>query len=137
VKTVHSHKRKVVSLTRDWVERLPIILLAYTTHETTGATPASMVFGRELRLLSDLLFGAPHGKEQSMTDYVVDIIDRLHDIHHYARQHLKVASDLMKAPYDPWPKLRVPGRRQSLAVPSDPEQRSHPSFSHPGKAHTR
>jgi hypothetical protein len=28
----------------------------------------------------------------------MDVVDRLHDIHHYARQNLKVASDKMKAP---------------------------------------
>jgi hypothetical protein len=59
-----------------------------------------MVFGRELRLPCDLLFGAPSDKKQCTTNFVADIVDRLHDIHHYARQHLKVASDRMKARYD-------------------------------------
>ena len=39
-----------------------------STHETTGVTPANMVFGRELRLPCDLMFGAPPDKEQSVTD---------------------------------------------------------------------
>jgi hypothetical protein len=30
----------------------------------------------------DLLFGAPPDKEQSATDYVADLVYRLHDIHH-------------------------------------------------------
>jgi hypothetical protein len=63
-------------------------------------TPANMVFGRELRLPCDLLFGAPPDKEQSTTDYVVDLVERLHDTHHYARRHLRVASDRMKVRYD-------------------------------------
>jgi hypothetical protein len=53
-----------------------------------------MVFGRELRLPCDLLFGAPPDKEQSTTDYVADLVERLHD------RHLRVASDRMKVRYD-------------------------------------
>jgi hypothetical protein len=52
----------------DWDERLPIFLLACraSTHETTGVTPSSMVFGQELHLPCDLKFGGPPDKEQSM-----------------------------------------------------------------------
>jgi hypothetical protein len=103
VKTVEEQVRKVVSVhQRDWKKRLPIFLLGYraSIHETTGSTPAGMVFGRELRLPCDLFFGAPSNKEQSTIDYVVDFADRLRGIHHYALQHLKVASDRMKARYD-------------------------------------
>jgi hypothetical protein len=62
VKTIEQHMGKVVcNHQRDWDDRLPIFLLAYraATHETTGMTNASMVFGRELRLPCDPLFGAP------------------------------------------------------------------------------
>jgi hypothetical protein len=45
-----------------------------------------MVFGMKLRLPT--------------TDYVVDLGDQPHGIHHYAQQHLKVAGDRMKARYD-------------------------------------
>jgi hypothetical protein len=54
VKTIEEHLRKVVSTyQRDWDERLPIFLLAYraSTHDTTGMTPANMVFGRASRTL--------------------------------------------------------------------------------------
>jgi hypothetical protein len=46
--------------TRDWDGKLPIFVLACraSTHVTTGATPASMGFGRKLLLPCDLLFGA-------------------------------------------------------------------------------
>jgi hypothetical protein len=53
--------------------------------------PAIVVFGKELRLQCNLLFGAPRDKEQSATDYMAELLDRLHDIHHYLRQHLKTA----------------------------------------------
>jgi transposase InsO family protein len=103
MKTIEEHLRKVVSThQRDWDERLPIFLLAYqaSTHETTGMTPAKMVFRRELRLPCDPMFGAPPDKGQSSTDYTADLVERLHGIHHFARQDLKVASDQMKACYD-------------------------------------
>jgi hypothetical protein len=65
IKTVEEHLRKVIaSHQRDWDERLPFFFLAYraSTHDKTGLTPASLVFGRELRLPYDLLFGAPPDK---------------------------------------------------------------------------
>jgi hypothetical protein len=75
---------------------------AYRTsiRDTTGLTPARLVFGRELRLPYDLLFGAPPDKERPTTDHAADLVDHLHDIHNYARQHLKLASDRMETRYD-------------------------------------
>ena len=78
MKTIEEHLRKVVSIHQwGWDERLPIFLLAYqaSTHETTGVMPASMVFGRELCLPCDLMFGAPPDKEQSVTDYTADLVE--------------------------------------------------------------
>jgi hypothetical protein len=92
----------VASHQRDWDGRLHLFLLAYraSTHDTTGLTPASLVFGRELQLPCDLLFGTPPNKEKPTTDYAASLVDLLHDIHQYARQHLKFASDRMKTRYD-------------------------------------
>jgi hypothetical protein len=45
------------------------------------AMPTIMAFGRELRLPCYLFVEAPPDKEQSTTDYVAVIVDRLHDIH--------------------------------------------------------
>jgi hypothetical protein len=119
---VEEHLRKVVSAQQRHEEQsIPIFLLAYkaSTHETTGATPASIVFGRELRPLRDIMFGVSPHKDQSTTDNVVDVVDRPHRIYHYACQHFKVASDRMKARYN----RRIPLRGESLAVPSYPDQR--------------
>lgn len=55
-------------------------------------TDTSMVFGRELRLPCNLLFGATSHKMQHTTDYAADLTD--------VGQHLKVASDRTKAHYD-------------------------------------
>jgi hypothetical protein len=54
---------------------------------------ASMVFWRELHLPYNLLFRAPANKVQPIIIYVVDLVDWLHDIHHYACQHLKAHYD--------------------------------------------
>jgi transposase InsO family protein len=103
IKTIEEHLRKVVtSHQKDWDDGLPLFPLAYraSTHDTTGLTPASLVFGRELRLSFDLLFGVPPDKERATTDYAADLLDYLHDIHKYASQHLKLASDRMKTRFD-------------------------------------
>jgi hypothetical protein len=49
IKTIEEHLRKVVaSHQKDWDEGLPLFLLAcrVSTHDTTGFTPARVVFGR-------------------------------------------------------------------------------------------
>jgi hypothetical protein len=55
----------VVSHQRDWGVRLPIFLPAYraSTNDIMGLIPVYLVFGRELCLPCDLLFGAPPDKE--------------------------------------------------------------------------
>jgi hypothetical protein len=84
------------------MQKLSIFLLAYraSTDDTTGLTPASLVFGRELRLPCDLLFGAPPIKERLTIDHATTLVDPLHDIHSYARQLLRPAGDRMKTRYD-------------------------------------
>jgi hypothetical protein len=88
IKTVEEHLRKVVaSHQREWDARLPIFLLAYraSTHDTLGLTPASLMFGGELQLPCDPLFGTPPDKERPTIDHAADLVDHLRDIHSYAR----------------------------------------------------
>ncbi|XP_046685022.1 uncharacterized protein K02A2.6-like [Homalodisca vitripennis] len=104
IKTLVGHLRKVVSTSqRDWDKKVPVFLLAYrsSSHEKQLVLPQQeLVFGRELRLPSDLMFGLPPDKERPATDFASELVDQLHDTHEFARQHLKVASDKMKARYD-------------------------------------
>jgi hypothetical protein len=83
IKTVEEHLWQVVTLhQRDWDTQLPIFLLAYT-HDTTGLAPASLVFGRELRLPCDPLFRAPPDKERPTIGHVENLVGHLHDVHSY------------------------------------------------------
>jgi transposase InsO family protein len=102
IKTVEHLRKVVASHQRDWDARLPIFLLAYraSTHDTPGLTPANLMFWRDLRLPGDLLFGAPSDKEQPTINHAADVVDWVHNIHDYARQHLKLASDRMKTHYN-------------------------------------
>jgi hypothetical protein len=42
----------------------------------------------------------PEENEEKQEDYETDVVDHLHDIHNYAWQHLKLASDRIKTRYD-------------------------------------
>jgi hypothetical protein len=102
IKTVKKHLWKVVPVNQtDWDERLPISLLAYraSTHDTMGLTLASLVFGRELRLSCNLLFGAPPDKKWPTIDHAADLVDCLHNIRNFVHQHLKLVSDQIKTWY--------------------------------------
>ena len=89
---------------RDWDRHLPLLLMAYRSavHETTGCTPSEMMFGRELRLPVDLLYGCPGAVERPTepNDYADRLRDQLAIVHQYARDHLKLESDRQKLSYD-------------------------------------
>ena len=50
---------------RDWDRHLPLVLWAYRSavQESTGCTPAALMFGRELWTPVDIVFGAPPGTD--------------------------------------------------------------------------
>jgi hypothetical protein len=67
----------------------------------------------------------PPDKEQSVTDNMFDLIDRLHSTDHNAPQHLKWASDKNEGLLRPPRKFHgIPETRVSLAVRSVPNQRN-------------
>ena len=64
----------------NWDLMLPMVMLAYRTsvQETTGATPYSLMFGREARLPADVMFGTPPGQaDTSSSDYAFNLRQRL------------------------------------------------------------
>jgi hypothetical protein len=67
---------------------------------------------------------------------MAELLDRLHDIHHYLRQHLKTAK--WKPATTAWPIPRDSKRVTKSACTARPgPEESHLSSSRAGKAHTR
>lgn len=71
--------------------------LCSATHETTKCTPM-LQLGRELRLPIDLM-SRPE-EPLPVHAYNEKLQQRLEQVHHYARESLKLASDRMKSYYD-------------------------------------
>lgn len=102
-KTIEDHLSKVVEgHQQDWDQYLPLFLMAYRSavHDTTGMTPAMVLFGRELRLPCDILFGCPDREPSNVEDYTDELREKLLDIHELVRKKMDIASDRMKTRYD-------------------------------------
>ena len=101
--TMEKHLSMVVEENqKDWDMHLPIFLMAYraAVHDTIGQTPARIVFGRELRLPCDLLFGSPLVQELETGDYVNKLRTNLLKTHAMVRERLYAAGKRMKTRYD-------------------------------------
>ncbi|UYV61692.1 K02A2.6-like [Cordylochernes scorpioides] len=102
-KAMKEHLSKVVEQhKRDWDVRLPPFLMAYRAaiHETTGQTPAKIMFGRELRLPCDLEFGSPEEPPAEVAGYVNNLRSLLLETHELVRTKIRTASHRMKTRYD-------------------------------------
>ena len=87
----------------DWDENIPLLMLAYRSsiHETTGVSPAMMMFGRELTLPVDMTLGRPIRDDRlCATEHAYHLEQKLLDIHDFARKHLDISSESMKRKYD-------------------------------------
>ncbi|XP_018563442.1 protein NYNRIN-like [Anoplophora glabripennis] len=85
----------------NWDTCIPPFLLAYRAaiHETTGKTPANVIFGTGLRLPIDLIINRPQ-QEESLNDYLSHLKHRIKLVHEEVREKLKMESDRMKTRYD-------------------------------------
>ncbi|XP_037910265.1 flotillin-1-like [Hermetia illucens] len=102
-KTLKDHLAKVVSENqRDWDRHIPIFLMAYRSaeHSTTGESPATVIFGNNIRMPADLKFGTPPGYSGIMSEYVSELQNKLNYVHHLVRKRLRITSDRMKTLYD-------------------------------------
>lgn len=77
------------------------VLLAYrsSAHETTGPTPACILFGRKVWLPCDLKCGSKPVEDIAGEDYVSDPKRRLANIHDEVCSHMQIASDRIKETY--------------------------------------
>ena len=94
----------IASDQRDWDSHLPMLMLAYRSsiHESTGQTPAAMMFGREVTLPIDLLLGPFMDQKQksSQVPYIQNLREKLEVIHEVARENLEKSSERQKRVYD-------------------------------------
>ncbi|GFS72214.1 retrovirus-related Pol polyprotein from transposon 412 [Trichonephila clavipes] len=70
---------------------------------TTGYSPSQMLFGRDLRLPCDLLFGRPPDTPSSPEEYVQNLQARFEDVHNLARERINLRTEKMKTRYDTKP----------------------------------
>ena len=94
----------IASDQRDWDSHLPMLMLAYRSsiHESTGQTPAAMMFGREVTLPIDLLLGSFPDQKHRSSDlpYLHELKEKLKEIHEIARENLEKSCDRQKRLYD-------------------------------------
>ena len=81
---------------KDWDRWLPQVLLAYrsSVHESTGATPFALLYGREARLPVDLCFPCPTEPSTTSTtyqEYTATLQTKLNDLFLQAREKLQLS----------------------------------------------
>ncbi len=100
---------QLVILTSDhqcgWDRHIPLVLWAYrmAVQESTGCTPAALMFGRELQTPVELVFGSPPKPEIPGVpglEYLQKLQNRLHVVHEAARDRQEAASAKQKRAYD-------------------------------------
>ncbi|KAK2899766.1 hypothetical protein Q8A73_012895 [Channa argus] len=89
----------------DWDQHLPLVLWAYRTavQESSQCTPATLMFGRELRTPVDLVFGPPPEPEITggpELDYLRQLKERLSVVYQLARESQGDAGARQKRAYD-------------------------------------
>ncbi|GFU80971.1 retrovirus-related Pol polyprotein from transposon 412 [Trichonephila clavipes] len=92
----------VSSNQQDWDRKLPFFLLVYRSavHETTGYSPSQMLFGRDLRLRTDLLFSRPPDAPLAPEEYIEKLQVWMEKMNHLARERISMASEKMQTRYD-------------------------------------
>ena len=105
-RTLNSILAKMISTNqRDWCERVPTAAVAYraSVHEATGFSPNFIVFGRENRMLIDLLCGCPPDDEEhytSINEVVAQRQEMTKEVYEAVRVHLGEAAVRRKDRYD-------------------------------------
>lgn len=100
-RTLEEYLKKVVKDQKNWDKYIPIFLLAYrtATHKSTGFSPCEMIFGRNVAIPAEILFGI-RTNVSSATDYGAFLRNSLEQIHEVARDNLNHNADRMKTSYD-------------------------------------
>jgi len=78
-----------------WEDTLPWVTLSYraTEHSTTQCSPARCLYGRELVLPVDLIYGSPPDLSPSPIDYIDALKHRLNAVHTVVRRNIRKVQD--------------------------------------------
>ena len=76
---------------KNWDLYLDCLAAAYRSskHELTGYTPNFLMFGREIRLPTELVAPIPEGDSKTWPGYVESLRDKLHKAHEIVRMRMK------------------------------------------------
>jgi transposase InsO family protein len=103
-RTMHNMLAKVVdSNQKDWDNLISAVMSAYraSVHEATGLTPNMMVFGKENRMILDVILGSPETalvvNSQTWLESKLDTLQRAYCL---ARENLDRQAKRMKTVYD-------------------------------------
>lgn len=128
VERLHSVLKRVlralgVERRRDWEACLPAAMFALRTapHETTGFSPAELVYGRALRTPLRMLRESWEDQKENPTvvEYVLELLNRLNKAMGIVERNAKTAQNRAKAYYDRTARLRTfeVGDKVMLLVP--------------------
>ena len=89
----------------DWDTLAPYLAMAYraTPHASTGLSPNLMLFGREIEMPVDIMYGLPARQEarfRCRSEYVRWLRHAMQKAHEMARMNLKKAADRQKRNYN-------------------------------------
>ena len=75
-----------------WDEKLPLPLMSYRSvvHDTIGYTPSMLVYGRDITMPVDLVWGCPDEQPVKYCKYVADLRDPLESVHEFARSQTQL-----------------------------------------------
>jgi hypothetical protein len=102
-RTLNSVMGKIVDENQtDWTYHLSFFIAAYRSaiHSSTGFSPNSLMFGREVHAPLDMLIKTPAETEHSTTDFVDTILDRFYESHWSVREQLRTTTERNKRYYD-------------------------------------
>ena len=87
---------------RDWDVRLPLVMMAYrsSVHSSTQYTPHFLLFGHEVHLPVDVMYGREPHQPEAASEYVRNLRSTLDEVHERAREHLRTAQRRQKDYYD-------------------------------------
>ena len=71
-----------------------------SVHDTTKFTPFHLMFGREIRLPIDVMFGKTPDPVQEHTEYATELRARLENAFELVREHTRAAQKRQKDRYD-------------------------------------